>query len=61
MPTNLRVLQTGQLAEEFSHVGFEWSSIVGAAVKPDGVFLEGSFTYDMLSTWPVTVEKIPLL
>ena len=58
---NLRVLQTGQLAGELSHVGFEWSSIVGAAVKPDGAFLEGWFTYDALSTWPVTVEKTPFL
>jgi len=61
VPTNLRALQPGQLAGELSHLGFEWSSIVGAAKKPDGAFLEGWFTHAMLCTWPVTVEKTPFL
>ena len=61
MPTNLRALQPGQLAGELSHVGFQWSTIVGAAKKPDGAFLEGWLTYAALCTLPVTVEKTPLL
>ena len=61
MPMNLRVIRTGQLAGELFHVGFEWSSVVGAAKKPDGAFLEGWITYDETSTWPVTVEKTPFL
>jgi len=61
VPTILRALQPGQLAGELSHLGFEWSSIVGAAKKPDGAFLEGWFTHATLCTWPVTVEKTPFL
>jgi len=61
VPTNLRALQPGQLARELSHVGFQWSSIVGAAKKPDGAFLEGWFTHTTLCTLPVTIEKTPFL
>jgi len=61
VPMNLRWIRTGQMAGELFHVGFEWSSITGAAKKPDGAFLEGWITYDELSTLPVTVEKTPFL